>query len=493
MRWGRRWGVLLAILLVLPLVAWSVSWIVHGWIPQGDEGWIALKVHDVFSAHPPIQGMRSTSDGSWPGVWAHHPGPMEFYLLAVPYAAVGYHPAALVVGCLLLTTGLMLIALWHAWQAGRRAGVTAVVIAIVVSEVLLGPSLVLPWNPWPPVIGVVALLVLVWRLLLGHAEALPWFGGVCSLVLQANLAMVAVLLPLLLVLAGVGVVRWHRARGALWPLPGWRPRGRRAVWRRPGVVATALTLACWAPSIAELFMVSPNNASQLCAIAAHELRGPMHLIGAVLLVAACGWAARTIAIRPVLSVRESVRWVSGLITVGTVLSIVAGGIGRLIYLVMMIGGMSFAIAVWPRWGTVVRRVRVVPPPVWAVVGLSIALLIGPGGPGALIFTTLELQGVQLAQPVPQEVVRALRAHGVRTGPVVVHADGLRAAGSYQTAVMVQLTVDGYTLYFDSAWPRPEDDTYRRIRHAPADVVNVTVSDGKPPLVKVPTKPRMSGD
>lgn len=478
---------ILAVVLVLPLVVWSVSWIVHGWVPQGDEGWIALKVHDVFSAHPPVQAMRSTSNQSWPGIWAHHPGPMQFYLLAVPYAVASYHPAGLVIGDLLLATGLIVLALWHGWQAGRRPGLTAVVVAIVVSELLLGPSLVLPWNPWPPVLGTVALLALAWRLLLGHTKVLPWFAVVSSLVLQANLALVANLFPLLLVLGGVGMLRWHQVHGAMWPLPGWRPGHQPDAWRRPGVISIVLTLLCWTPSIVELFIISPNNASQLWDIAVVELRGPVHIVGAILLVVACGWVARTIAIRPHLSRWESARWISWLVAAGIVLSIAAGGTGRLLYLGMMVGAVTFAIAVWPPWGAIVRGAHLVPPAAWCVAALLAAIIIGPKGPGALLFTTPQVKNADNARVVTHDVTEALRAHDIRGGPVVVHAEGYLSAASYVSAVMVTLTTDGYTPYYDFPWPRPEDDDYRRIRNAPDDAVQLTVRDDKPPVIAVPSK------
>lgn len=487
-RWGRRWGILLGALLVLPLVFWSVSWILHGWVPQGDEGWIALKVHDVFTSHPPVQGMRSTSNESWPGIWAHHPGPMQFYLLAIPYAAAGYHPAGLVIGGLLVVTGLIALALWHGWQAGRRAGLTAVVVAIVVSELLLGPSLVLPWNPWPPVLGSIALLVLAWRLLLGHARVLPWFAAVCSLVLQSNLALVANLFPLLVVLAGVGLVRWRQVRGTVWPLPGWRPDHQPPVWRRPGIVAIVLTLLCWAPSIAELFLVHPNNAAQMWAIACVELRGPLHIIGAIVLLVACGWVARIIAIRKELSRRDSVRWVSRLVAAGIALSVVASSGGRLIYLAMMLGGIIFAIAVWVRWEPLARRLRLLPPAAGALGAVLIAFVIGPGGPAALGFTSAQIRNADGASAATNDVTAALRAHDVRTGPVVLQTEGFFSGASYVSAAMVTLTAAGYTPYFDFPWPRPQGDDFRRTEHAPADAVHVTIRDDKSPVVKVPTKP-----
>lgn len=485
-RWGRWWGVVLVAILAVPLLVWSVSWTLQGWVPQGDEGWIALKTHDVFTAHPPLEGMRSTSALTWPGVFAHHPGPMQFYLLAVPYAVTGYHPSGLIAGSFLLGVGLIAVAVRHAWVAGRHNGVAAVVVAVIASEVLLGPSLVLPWNPWPPVLAGVALLALAWRLLLGQVQALPWFVAVSSLVLQANLALVAMLLPLLVVLGCVGLCQWHRLRGATWPLPGWRPRDQQPVWRRPGVMATGVGALCWAPAVVELFVVSPNNLTELWAIGTREMHGLARPLAVVLFLGACWWSGRRIVQRDRESRRSTAHWTSGLVAVGVLAAIASGGLGRLVYLLMMFGGIVFAAAVWLDWWPVARRIRIVPPFGWFAAGLVFAIGVGPGGPGALVFTSNEMNSIDEVRPVVREVSNALHSQGIRGGPIVIHADGPRSSGSYVEAAIVRLTIDGYTLYYDSGWPNAEDDAYRRTEHAPADAVQLTVSDDKPPIVTVPS-------
>lgn len=139
--------------LIAPLAVWLMQWIGTGWIPQGDTAIIAEKTMDVFSAHPPMQGMRSTSSMTVDGVYAHHPGPMQFYLLAIPYALGGWHPAGLLVGSFLIVTGFIALALWQAWKVGRTTGVVITVITIVAVELRIENSLVLPWNVYPPIVG----------------------------------------------------------------------------------------------------------------------------------------------------------------------------------------------------------------------------------------------------------------------------------------------------------------------------------------------------
>src|SRR6476659_8557937 len=84
---------LLAIaLLVLVLVPFAVALVraFHdGWIPSGDEANIATRALDVFSRHPPLTGLPSTSDAYGDQIATNHPGPIEFYLLAVPLRVFG--------------------------------------------------------------------------------------------------------------------------------------------------------------------------------------------------------------------------------------------------------------------------------------------------------------------------------------------------------------------------------------------------------------------
>ncbi|GHB41539.1 hypothetical protein GCM10008112_07580 [Flexivirga endophytica] len=445
-----------------------------------------MRIHDVFSAHPPLQGMRSTSGITNSGVWAHHPGPIEFYLLAVPYAATGFHPAGLVLGCLLLAAGMVATALWHGRLAGGRTGVAMVVIAVAGCELLLGPFLVLPWNPWPAVLGFIALMVVSWRILLGHRAALPCFVAVGSVVVQANLALIPMVLPLFIVMCAVGMLRWRRERGTVWPLPGWRPRGRPPIWRRPGVLAIVLTLALWLPALVELFVVTPNNASQVWALALDTLGSPLRLVATVVLVAGCCWCAWPIDSTVRISPRSALRWVSGLVGLGLALSVAASGATRVLYLVMALGAIILAGVAWcDTWVRSLPAQRV-PPVAWAALGLLVALLIGPAGPMHNRFVGGETSDSKLARQPVEEAVRQLRAAGVHGGAVVVHCDAGRALVSFCPAVVARLAADGYAPYFDTYWPKREDDAYRRIDRAPADAVAVTIRDDHSPLVTMPS-------
>ncbi len=472
----------MGVLVCIPLVSWSIWWIALGWLPQGDEGIIAMKVHDVFSANPPLLGMRSTSDISAPGVWAHHPGPMEFYLLAIPYAVSGWHPAGLLIGCLLLAILVVALTIWQAWTAAGTRGVWLAGVSILGAEVIVGPPIVLPWNPWPPVLATAALMVLSWRVLRGRLSALPWLAVIASYVLQSNLALIPMVAPLLLLLSGVGLVRWREERGALWPLPGTGGPARHTVWwKRPGVRATALTLLCWAPPILEIGLISPNNPSQVGKLVVHSLASPVAMVGAVVLLAAIGCASWKLGQRRSIPNVVAVRWISGALWVGVVAAFIAGGAGRSVYLLLAVGGLCFAIAAWvyPRLPE-----RAMPPAVTCATGAAVivlALLLPYAERQSVPYVRTETDTANAKSAVSQSLA-ALRSHGVRGAAVVVRADGFYSVVSYQTAVAAALYAEGYRPYYDSAWPNREDDSFRRVKHAPRSAVTLTLTDGDPVTV-----------
>ncbi|UIJ33822.1 hypothetical protein [Allobranchiibius sp. GilTou73] len=471
----------MAAVVSVPLVVWAVGWIAQGWLPQGDEAIIALKARDVFSAHPPLLGMRSTSGLSVPGASAHHPGPLEFYLLAIPYLVSGWRSAGLVVGCLVLAIGFVTVALWHGWVAGRERGLGVVLASILGAELIIGPSLVLPWNPWPPVLGLLAVMVLAWRLFLGHVRVLPWFTAITSFVVQANLTFVALLLPLLGVLAGVGIVRWHRRHGAWWPLSREIGAGDTPVWRRTGVLASALLILCWLPSLVELWLIHPNNASQIWALGMGT-HGPAAVVGALIVLLIAVWVGRSVLRRRRVPVRWAIRRTAGLMALGALLAIAAGGSGRLLYLIMAITVPFFVMGAI---GYRRLRFRVPRRGNLAAIGAALAVagaVVAPGAPGSMFITPRESSDVDRARAVVGSATAALRADGLRGGPVIVDADGGRSYSSYQTAIVIALRNDGYTPYYDSPWPHPEDDAFRRTVHAPRTAPILRLHDGRAPWV-----------
>src|SRR4051794_9652176 len=80
----QRWFA--AVMVVMLLVPFGVGLYraAHGhWLPSGDNALIALRTRDVFSHHPPLVGQPSTAAQYVQTSKARHPGPIEFYAMAL--------------------------------------------------------------------------------------------------------------------------------------------------------------------------------------------------------------------------------------------------------------------------------------------------------------------------------------------------------------------------------------------------------------------------
>ncbi|MDQ2852497.1 MAG: hypothetical protein M3Y49_17535 [Actinomycetota bacterium] len=262
---GRRCERAMQLVVVLPLLWYLVQLAGHHWMPQGDEAIIGIHTRDVFSVNPPLEGQRADTSFSDPGLYAHHPGPLQYYLLAVPYALTGWHPVGLVFGSLLIVAGCAVLAIRSARQAGGLAAATAVFFAILFVEGANRSFLVHPWNTFPPMLGLLVTMMLAWRLMLGQLWAMPWFALTASMTAQAHLLQLPIVGLLTILLSVVGVTRWYRSRDAIWPMPGYVPHRlrRRPRRTRPGWVTTAVALVVWAPVIADAVIYFPGNTVKL--------------------------------------------------------------------------------------------------------------------------------------------------------------------------------------------------------------------------------------
>ena len=125
-------------------------------MPWGDTALLELSVRDVGS-HVPLLGPYSRYH------W-HHPGPLLFDWLAVPYRLLGSNARALNQGSLL--TAAIAIGV-VAWVVHRRGGTPLVAWSMVVAGLLIwavGPDVVRsPWNPWITVLPLLAVVALAWN------------------------------------------------------------------------------------------------------------------------------------------------------------------------------------------------------------------------------------------------------------------------------------------------------------------------------------------
>lgn len=208
--------------------------------PSGDVALIELRVRDV--------GRQTPLLGSYGRYGFNHPGPLLFYVLAVPYRLLGARFAGLELGTLILG-GLSVAAI--AWVALRRGGVPLLLWAGLLLALLVhgvGPAwLANPWEPQGLLLPCAALVVLAFDAAAGRWWTLPLVTGTASLLAQAQ----ATLLPFAVALgvfATLGVV----ARAVR------RPDERGAALRVLAIAAV-LTGVLWAPTVVEQLTREPGN------------------------------------------------------------------------------------------------------------------------------------------------------------------------------------------------------------------------------------------
>jgi hypothetical protein len=231
----------------LPLLVVTGLQLVHGWRPLYDDAAISYRAWSVFTAHSPLVGHAVAVTG--PTVYA--PGPLEYWLLAVP-VHIDPSQGALWGAALAAVVG-MALAIEAAWSVGGRAASVAVSAGLLLL-LATRPDLVL--NPvWEPALGVVWLattLVTGWAVATGRIAW--WPVNVLAVAVTAQcqefFAVPAVMLCLLcLPLA----LRARRRRSVGVPGPCWRP----FAW---GLVVGAVV---WWPAVLNELTGTPGNLSLL--------------------------------------------------------------------------------------------------------------------------------------------------------------------------------------------------------------------------------------
>ena len=204
--------------------------------------------------HPVLIGLYSR-DG-----WSH-PGPILFYLLAVPYRLTGGSSVGLQLGALLIN-GAAIVGM--ALVARRRGGTPLLLCTLLGCGLLvrtLGPDFVRdPWVCYITVIPFGLMVLLSWSMACGDTWALPVGAGVASYLAQTHVGYVALAVPVAGLGCGLLSCGWPSdADGAVTPPAGPAPRccgPRRAhLGRRRAVL--------WLPPLIDEFGSAPGNLSQI--------------------------------------------------------------------------------------------------------------------------------------------------------------------------------------------------------------------------------------
>jgi len=208
----RRAGRLLAAVVLAPLVAYLVWALVTTLHSGGDVALTEISVRDVGGTHTPLFGVYSRY--GW-----HHPGPLLFYALAVPYRLLGTDGSALAGGAVLVNALAVGGSAWLLWRRGRLGGLVVGGLVLAVLLHSLGSAVLpTPWNPLITVLPLLLFVLAVWSVVCGDAWMLPIVIGAGSFVVQAHVGTAGVVL-VGGIAAGLAVVATRRARkgdGRLW-------------------------------------------------------------------------------------------------------------------------------------------------------------------------------------------------------------------------------------------------------------------------------------
>jgi hypothetical protein len=201
-----------------------------------------IELYTIHASHG-AQLLGAYSQYGW-----HHPGPLLFYLLAPIYAWGGHSTLALNAGALIVNILSVGVAA-RVLARRREAAGFAIVFFILALLIFLRVPLLLAsaWNPHPPVVAFVALLVLCADCLCGRFRRLPLIVLFASFIVQTHVGYAPVAVALVAVVAIAAL------------LVAATDPGRRRDITISGLVAFALLEVVWLLPVAEQLSGYPGN------------------------------------------------------------------------------------------------------------------------------------------------------------------------------------------------------------------------------------------
>jgi hypothetical protein len=194
----------------IPVLRSTVHAVSIGWQPAGDDGIIVTRAWDVFTAHSPLVGQYSEA-GNVTGHIVHSPGPLLYWLLALP---ARFGSVASIAGWMGAWNTLAIIG---AVALARRRGGLGLMFATAAAIALMCQSLPSEsfhdvWNPAAALFPFLLLVFLCWSLACGEYRLAPLSVLVASFVTQTHLTYLAPTLGMIAVVAGCLLAPRIRAR-----------------------------------------------------------------------------------------------------------------------------------------------------------------------------------------------------------------------------------------------------------------------------------------
>ncbi len=228
------WALLAIVLVPIVVAIVRVLTGLGGFHATSDNALNELMVRDV-GRHPILLGPFSR-DG-----WSH-PGPLFYYLNAIPYRLFGADSAAMLANALLIngiSIGVM-VTIAKRW-GGLALALPVLLVAGVLVLSLPSGSLENPWNPFVTVLPFGAFLMAAWAATCGDRWAFPAAAFIGTFCMQTHVGYVALVVA---VLAWCGWRAWRDR--AISGLAGW--------WWAVGTLTVV-----WIPPILEQIIRDPGN------------------------------------------------------------------------------------------------------------------------------------------------------------------------------------------------------------------------------------------
>lgn len=207
----------------IPVLRSTIHAVAIGWQPAGDDGIIVTRAWDVLTSHSPLVGQYSEA-GNLSGQIVHSPGPMLYWLLALP-ARLG--SVASIAGWMGAFNTLAIVG---TVALARRRGGLALMFATAAAIALMCQSLPSEsfhdvWNPAAALFPFLLLIFLCWSLACGDHRLAPLTVAVASFVTQTHLTYLAPTLGMIaVILACALAARGDRRRRLAPPRSPAKPR-----------------------------------------------------------------------------------------------------------------------------------------------------------------------------------------------------------------------------------------------------------------------------
>jgi hypothetical protein len=234
------------VLGLLPLVVAVATRAGREWLPIQDLAITDMRVRDVWSTDVPLVGPYSRY------LW-NHPGPLMFWILALPSAVSGQAAWGTLVGGVLLQAVAVVWAGVLGWRSGRLPTVLVTMLVVVVTYRSIGPLAVLePWNPHIALPWFVLFGLYAWRLCLGELRRLPGAVFVATFLVQTHVGYLPLIAAAALVVVACRALDHRQPDVAIEP-----------VSRRTWLVTAAVAVVLWAPVVVEQFRSDEGNLTRL--------------------------------------------------------------------------------------------------------------------------------------------------------------------------------------------------------------------------------------